>query len=123
MRWLLKRWWFWAGAGFMLVAVAAGYLLIPVDEGRISQASCDRIQLETSYLQMMELLGDGRVVGWTSEKTDMFWQTIWYDEDFNAIQGDFLNGRLTGKRFTPSPHSFLELTKRRIARRIRALWP
>jgi hypothetical protein len=24
MRWLLKRWWFWTGAGFMLVAVCAG---------------------------------------------------------------------------------------------------
>jgi hypothetical protein len=36
MRRLLKRWGFWAGAGFMLVAVCAGYLLIPVaaEEGR-----------------------------------------------------------------------------------------
>jgi hypothetical protein len=123
MRWLLKRWWFWGGAGFMLVAVCAGYLVIPVDEGRISQASCDRIQLETSVLQMMELLGHGQVVGWTSEKTDIFWQTIWYDEDLNAIQGDFLNGRLTGKRFIPSPLSYLERMKRQIERRIRALWP
>jgi hypothetical protein len=26
MGWLLKRWWFWAGAGFMLVAAGAGYI-------------------------------------------------------------------------------------------------
>jgi hypothetical protein len=25
MRWLLKRWWFWLGAAFMLAAVCTGY--------------------------------------------------------------------------------------------------
>jgi hypothetical protein len=43
MRWLLKRWWFWAGTGFMLVAACAGYLLIPVPS-RITQADCDKIR-------------------------------------------------------------------------------
>ena len=41
MRWLLKRWWFWGGMLFMLVATCAGYLLIPVEEPRISQANYD----------------------------------------------------------------------------------
>jgi hypothetical protein len=64
MCWLLKRWWFWAGAGFMLVAVAAaaGYLLIPVDEGRISQASCDRLQLGWSPHQVASLLRDNVIL-------------------------------------------------------------
>jgi hypothetical protein len=52
MRWLLRRWWFWAGTGFILVAIAAGYLVIPVGEGRISQANCDRIQLGMTFAEV-----------------------------------------------------------------------
>ena len=57
MRWLLKRWWFWAGTGFMLVAVCAGYLLIPVEKPRITQENCDKIQLGWSQKEVEELLG------------------------------------------------------------------
>jgi hypothetical protein len=63
MRWLLKRWWFWGGTGFMLVAVCAGYLLIPVGEGGISQANCDRIQLGMKVEDVSILLGDTPVGG------------------------------------------------------------
>jgi hypothetical protein len=63
MRWLLKRWWFWAGTGFMLVAIAAGYLLIPVGDGRISQASCDAIQEGWSPEQVVDLLGKHSIPG------------------------------------------------------------
>jgi len=45
MRWLLKHWWFWCGTGFMLVAVVAGYLVIPVHKGRISQGNFDKFKL------------------------------------------------------------------------------
>ncbi len=31
MHWLLIRWWFWGGLGFMLFAVCAAYLLMPVE--------------------------------------------------------------------------------------------
>jgi hypothetical protein len=56
MRWLLKRWWFWSGAGFMLVAVVAGYLMIPIGN-RISQANCDKIQPGWTSEQVEKLLG------------------------------------------------------------------
>jgi hypothetical protein len=45
MRKLLKRWWFWAGIGFCLVAIVVGSFLIPFGDGRISQAACDRIEI------------------------------------------------------------------------------
>jgi hypothetical protein len=57
MRWLLKRWWFWAGTGFMLVAVCAGYLLIPVEKARITQENYDKIQEGWSEKQVEDLLG------------------------------------------------------------------
>jgi hypothetical protein len=56
MCWLLKRWWFWAGAAFILVVILAGYLLIP--EPRISQANCDRIQNGWSKKEVEQLIGE-----------------------------------------------------------------
>jgi hypothetical protein len=129
MRWLLKHWWFWAGAGFMLVAVCAGYLLIPVGECRISQANCDNVRLGMRGEQVIELLGDGQLRGMDQlieslgADVDLIWETSWTDEDLNEIEVDFLNGRVTRKLFVPSSLSFLERMKRRIERRIRALWP
>ncbi|HEV3447116.1 MAG TPA: hypothetical protein VG099_20925 [Gemmataceae bacterium] len=129
MRWLLKRWWFWGGTAFMLVAVCAGYLLIPVGEGRISQANCDNVRLGMRGEQVIELLGDGQLRGMDQlieslgADVDLIWETSWTDEDLNEIEVDFLNGRVTRKLFVPSSLSFLERMKRRIERRIRALWP
>jgi hypothetical protein len=129
MRWLLKRWWLWAGFGFMLVAVCAGYLLIPVPvhEGLISEATCNRIQLGTDLRNVVEMLGwrrpdrsaDGPARG------QMTW--AWEDEDGNLLSVTFEYDKpthpVTAKSFVPTKLSFLELTRRRVERRIRALWP
>jgi hypothetical protein len=42
----------------MLVTVLTGFLAIPVGEGRISQATCDRIQLGMTLAEVKSLLGD-----------------------------------------------------------------
>jgi hypothetical protein len=121
MRWLLKRWWFWAGTGFMLVALVVGYLVIPVGEGRVSQASCDRIQLGWSPDQAEKFMGE-RVPtgGWSGNAK------VWEDEDGNAILVHFDQRGIYAKTFLPSEHerSFSETLRRRIKRRIRAAgWP
>ncbi|HEV3081683.1 MAG TPA: hypothetical protein VGY66_18030 [Gemmataceae bacterium] len=138
MRWLLKRWWFWAGTGFMLVAVVAGYLLIPVGEAPpigISRAGCDKIRFGMSLEELAELLGDwqyAELVGIGESQSDIL---TWVDEDDNRIVVKLnimtvRNGALarrdfgvTRKQFVRSELSFVELMKRRIERRIRALWP
>jgi hypothetical protein len=126
MRWLLKRWWFWAGAGFMLVAVCAGYLLIPVGEARISQAACDRIELGMSEAQVRNLLGDPLGTMWLwDERRNMYYDVFdWPDKDGNRILVTFFYpDRVTAKSFTPSERSLFERMKRRTERRVRALWP
>src|SRR5438445_11646346 len=93
MHWLLKRWWFWVGTGFMLVAVVDRYLVIPVHKGRISQANFDKIQIEWTPEQVGDLLGlmDGTpntlVSGppyMPSKVLGMCWLS-WEDEDGNEI--------------------------------------
>jgi hypothetical protein len=135
MGWLLKRWWFWGGAGFMLVAVCAGYLLISVGDDLISQANCDKIQLGWSREQVEDLLGPAfyrsRDCGSLGIVKDNGWLTIeqktgpvlsssafmlWKDED-GTIAAAFEEGRVTQKGFAAPSLSF------RIERRIRALWP
>jgi hypothetical protein len=64
MRWLLKRWWFWAWTGFVLVVLTSGYLLMPVEEIGIGQACCDRIDLGSDPLGREAKQGEvGLVVG------------------------------------------------------------
>jgi len=137
MRWLLKRWWFWAGTGFILVTVCAGYLLIPVERDRITEANYDKIQNEWSMGEVEELLGtpkervediqigvmndDGR---WIHGSADL----EWVSEDGAVIEVVF-NGRgVIHKRFCPSYGGFIgespwDRMKRRIERRVKALWP
>ncbi|HEV3341107.1 MAG TPA: hypothetical protein VG125_12145, partial [Pirellulales bacterium] len=109
------RWWFWAGTGFMLVAVCAGYLLIPVG-GRISQANCDKIQPGWALAQVQELLGEDCVQGWLSAH--------WFDEDHNWIVVNLdPDDLVTATLFVPSTIPAYERMKRRMGRRVRALWP
>ncbi|HEV3448750.1 MAG TPA: hypothetical protein VG099_29200 [Gemmataceae bacterium] len=121
MRWLLKRWWFWAWMAFMLVALLAGYLLIPFSEGALSQAACDRIQFGMTFEQVKSFLGDDGP-GSLHETSRI---VSWYDDDVNRITVAF-EGRqrgVTKKEFYPTKLSFFERMKRRIERRIRAIWP
>jgi hypothetical protein len=122
MRWLLKRWCFWGGAGFMLVAVCVGYLLIPVGEGRISQASCDRIQLGWTVEEVKRLLGEHVIHAPDDIDLGTHWFE-WYD-DGNGIRVTFsAQGTAIKKDFQPSSLSIYEYMKRRIERRVRAFWP
>src|SRR5437016_4370965 len=128
MRWLLKRWWFLVGLGFVLVALVAGYLLIPIDEGPISQAACDKIQLGMSEEQVQEMLGPRTIsvtCVWDEDaKAGRITEIGWGDEDGNIISVNFgATNRVTAKGFRRTDLSFLELMTRHIARRMPALWP
>jgi hypothetical protein len=124
MGWLLKRWWFWTGTGFILVAVVAGYLLIPapVEKQLISQETCDKIQLGWTIGQVEHLLEAHGVHTEPGRREDI--THYWGNED-GLIQTHFDNdfGTVTEKTFTPSSLSFAERMKRRIERRLRAIWP
>jgi hypothetical protein len=136
MRWLLKRWWFWAGAAFMLVAVGAGYLLIPVEKPRITQENCDKIELGWTLPQIVELLGPHpyiplerleveRLVSLCPlklEEGDLM-GVFWDDDDGNIIAVTFAHDGVISKRFEPTKSTLFHLVKGRIERRIRALWP
>ena len=137
MRWLLKRWWFWTGAGFMLVAIVTGYFLIPigVEESEISQATCDKIKLGWSDTQVTELLNKrgvvasavaaetGFVAEWTDELGDRIVVTFERGDGRKVFLGFFWGPgdfKVIGKNFIPIP--LTERMKRRIERRVRALW-
>jgi hypothetical protein len=96
MGWLLKRWWFWTWTAFILVAICAGYLLIPIEKSRITQANCDRV-------------------------TNLRYR--WEDEDGNRIDVWFETetGQVAFKWFSPSDLSPAFRIKRRIQWRVRAL--
>ena len=56
MQRLLKRWWLWLRILVLLGIVGAGYLLLPVQASRISQANCDKIQVGWGLEEVKELL-------------------------------------------------------------------
>jgi hypothetical protein len=116
----VKRRWV-LGAVLVLVIVAAGYLVVPVGEGRISQATCDKLEIGWPPEKVFPLLGE------KCDLPDDDWQTraiFREDEDGNRLLLRFERGKgLTEKSFTPTTLSFFEQVKARFERRIRALWP
>jgi len=137
MRWLLKRWWFWGGIGFMLIAVCAGYLQVTAERSRITQENCDKIQLGWSREQVIGLLGNSIDSGfsglyWTDvDGNRIFIQFMpgqvervryWTDVDGNRIFVQFMPGqveRVRYKSFVPTKLSFSEGVRRRIERQVR----
>ncbi|HEV3447833.1 MAG TPA: hypothetical protein VG099_24565 [Gemmataceae bacterium] len=120
MRWLLKRWWFWLGSLFMLVAICAGYLLIPIEKSRITQENADKIQLGWSPKQVMSLLGNPLSSG------SGFSGLMWTDGDGNWIIVQFDAEHMehvTEKEFVRTERSLSNRMKSRIERRIKAIWP
>ncbi|HEV3079794.1 MAG TPA: hypothetical protein VGY66_08445 [Gemmataceae bacterium] len=118
---LLKRWWFWGATGFMLITVCAGYLFIPVPS-RITQADCDKLELGWTLEQVIEAVGEKHLF------LDLGWEVYFADDDNNIIVTKFRytqdGSRLLRNRyFEPTQFSFLERTKRRFDRRLRALRP
>jgi len=124
MCWLLKRWWFWAGTGFMLIAVCAGYLLIPVESARITKANCNKIQLGSTMEEVASLLGENVVGGIDGVGSfDVPWRWFaWFDDDANMIEVTFSDQGVQTKHFVAGRLSIYERMKRRIERRIRVLW-
>jgi hypothetical protein len=130
MKKLLRRRWV-LGALLLLAVVGGGYLLVPATEGRISQASCDRIQLGWSFTQVANLLGENRAANQLQRKPlpDVSVGVAWYDEDSNRIEVYFQSQpaggslEVTQKKFVPTGLSFFERMQARLQRRIRALWP
>ena len=118
----------------MLVAVCAGHLLIPVEQPRITHANCDRIQKGWSPKQVESLLGKATVAFEPTGSTIVMGKQgiaspdfvmLWNDDDGNTIQvffdklGDNLG--VTEKGWAGLP--IMVRMKRRIERRIKALWP
>jgi hypothetical protein len=121
----MKRRWLLLFAAFVVAVLGAGWLLVPFEQGRISQATCDRIQLGVSEERVLKMLGEQRKVSRiatldTDANAPYACELWWRDEDDNRILVNFgPKGQVTGKRFLPTERSVFEKLKRRI----RALWP
>jgi hypothetical protein len=121
LRWLLKRWWFWAATAFMLAALTAGYLIIPVDG---SKAKYDKIHVGMEESEVKDLLGgvvltDWRELEWTHEGHDpgrllMTGTLSWMDDEGNTIRVTVRQNCVTTKSFTPTTLSLQELMKLRL---------
>gem|GEM_PF-833627 len=115
MHGLFMRWWFWLGICFFHLAIAAGYLFIPLNPPRISQANFDKIQLGWTSDQVTELLGYHSFSDGFRAHVDASW---WGEED-SRIEISFNDDLVIDKKFIPSSLSAFEQMKRRIERWIR----
>jgi hypothetical protein len=118
----------------LLSAVAAAYLLVPLGQPLISQATCDKIQIGWSDAQVEELLGESSiriphvgaatVVDLQGPATDFDSFMQWMDDEGNQIQVFFdARRRVIQKLFGSGSLSFRQRIERRVERRVRALWP
>jgi hypothetical protein len=122
MRNLLKHRWLWATV-LLVVVVGVGYLVVPVGEGRISQATCDRIRMRMTLGEVLDLLSErgtprgnwGAILGPVS-----IW--FWSDEDGNEITVSIDDNGVMSKSFAATNLPFREQLSRRIQRRLGALW-
>jgi hypothetical protein len=120
---LIMRWWFWLGICFFHVAIAAGYLLIPLNPPQISQANFDKIKVGWTSDQVTELLGYYSF----SDGFNNFSCSTWWGADGNSIEISFKSSindgtvvtLVTAKQFTPTELSAFEQMKRRIEKWIR----
>jgi len=108
----------------MLVAVVAGYLLIPVDEGRISQANCDKIQIGWTRSQVEDFLGKPDLYGILDDKPMLIWEGEDDDSHSTQIIVAFSSQPIESVCFKEHRHgSYIEVVMRRLQGRVRALWP
>lgn len=119
----------------MLVAIpiVSGYLLLSTDDSPINQATCEKIQLGWAFERADAILPPE--VSLSVDAYDEINEVCackWTDYLDNQIivrfereKGFWGRGepKVAEKKFVPSPLSFAERLKRRIERRIRALWP
>jgi hypothetical protein len=123
MRNILKRRWFWATV-LLAAVVGVAYLVIPVNETGVSKANFDRIRKGWTEQQVEELLGaraSGRAVRARLPGTAT---DLWWGDEFDLIVVGIDEGVVTEKDFyTASDLTPLERVKRRVMKRLRALWP
>ncbi len=120
MRGMIRRWWFWTGIVFFHIAIAAGYVLIPLTPPRISQANFDKIKVGWTSDQVTELLGYHSF----SEGFQFRDYSTWLGDDGNSIEISFESSVNDGtlvidKRFIPTELSAFEQMKRRIEKGVR----
>jgi hypothetical protein len=124
----VKRRWLFLFAVFVAAVLAAGWMLVPFDAPKITQANCDQIQIGSSEDEVAELLGRPKSRLKVGPSTAVIWKNVtlpgsytyqqWNEHDRRFISVVFdEQGRVTDKRFTVI--SFAE----QIKRRLRATWP
>jgi hypothetical protein len=117
----MRRRWFLLFGVFVVAVLVAGWLLVPVSEGRISRASCENIQLGWTAKQVDVLLGEERLSGASGWG---FRTVMWDDEEGNVIMVSFSESSgVTSKSFTPTEKPIWDRIKLQIRRRLRAMWP
>jgi len=82
----MKRRWLLLFAVFLLAVLGAGWLLVPFEQGRISQASCDKIQIGSSEQEVAELLGRPNVRNKVGPLTTIIWKNVRLPESFGVTQ-------------------------------------
>jgi hypothetical protein len=99
----------------MLVVVCAGYLLIVSPSSLHAYRPCRHVPEKASFPSRPDQAESCRKSAITLTSFDYLGNQI-------VLRCD-VNRKIIEKNFVPSQLSFLEQAKRRIARRIRALWP
>jgi hypothetical protein len=103
---------------FVVAVLAAGWLLIPFEAPRISQANFDKIQQGWSLEQVEELLGKGFM-----DSSRISGYVTWFDDDGNSIWVLLFDARVQSKAFKSTDRTFFQRTKGRVERRLQTLWP
>jgi hypothetical protein len=82
---------------------------VPANEGRISQANCDRVQVGGTLAEVRDILGEPSAAGSASLSSETY---VWIKEDGSRIHVTFENGVVVEKNYTPV--SVFDLLIRRI---------
>jgi hypothetical protein len=118
-----KLWQFWPAIVFVFVAMAVGYLLIPVHGSRIGKLTCDKIQLGWSKENVEALLGPQ---SYPPKDFDRFAEqriAVWHNYDGDRIMVVFEQNRVVQKSFAESAASLEQRTESQIRQRLRGLMP
>jgi len=123
----MKRRWLLLFGVFVGVVLAAGWLLVPFEAPRTTQANCDKIQKGWSEKEVEELLGAkhtggfvgvGMLIGDPPQNVSAY--KLWSNDDGDIICAFFNEQGVIEKNFTRGELSLVERIKRRIQRRLSA---
>ena len=118
MRNLLKRRLLW-GPVLLAAVVGAGYLLVPVPDRGNRMDEFEKVQPGWTVAQVEGLLGNRGL------PTEGNFSARWDDEEDNFLELKFQDAKvyIKGLGRPLRPLSSWELLKRRVTKRLRALWP